>query len=70
MTRTLSILTGALITLSAVAPVLAARALGSLETRAAISACLDDAPVMVASKVEPQAEQSSCSADESTEVLP
>jgi len=69
MTRTKSILTASLILLSAVAPVLTARALGSLETRTAISACLDDAPVVVA-KLEPKAEPNSCSANEVTEVQP
>lgn len=69
MTRTQSILTASLIALSAVAPVLAARALGSLETHTAISACLDDAAVIVA-KVETKAEPNSCSANEVAEVLP
>jgi len=69
MTRTQSILTASLILLSAVAPVLTARALGSLETRTAISACLDAAPAVVA-KVEPKTEPNSCSANDVTEVLP
>jgi hypothetical protein len=71
MTRTLSILTGALITLSAVAPVLAARALGTLEPHAAIAgACLDAPPAKAAPVAEPEAEGGSCKADESSEVAP
>jgi hypothetical protein len=69
MTRTLSILS--LIALSAVAPVFAARALGSLETRAhAVGACLDAPAVEIAQAAPPQAEPNSCSADESSEVQP
>jgi hypothetical protein len=69
MTRTQSILTASLLALAALAPVLTAQALGSLETRTAISACLDDAPVVVA-KLETKVEPNSCSANEGTEVQP
>jgi hypothetical protein len=70
MTRTFSILTGALIALSAVAPVLAARALGSFETRAPVAAACLDAPAVAVAPVAPQAvEPNSCSAEQS-EVQP
>jgi hypothetical protein len=64
MTRTLPIV--ALITLAAVAPVLAARAIGSLEPlTAAANSCLDGARIEVAPKIAPAAESGFCSADAS-----
>ena len=71
MTRTQSILTGALLALAALAPVLTAHALGSLETRSAVAgACLDAPRVEVTKVVQARAEPNSCSADGSSEVRP
>ena len=71
MTRTHSILTAALLALSAALPLVAARALGSLETPAAVAgACLDAKAVEITPAVEPQVEADSCSAEEDSEVLP
>lgn len=71
MTRTLSILTGALIALSAVAPLLTARVLGGLETRATIAgACLDAPAVEVPPAAPPQTDRTSCSADDGSKVQP
>jgi len=68
MTRTLPIVF--LLTLAAVAPVLAARAIGNLEIQSASAgSCLDTAPVHVAPKAAPKPEAAFCSAA-ATEVLP
>jgi hypothetical protein len=69
MTRTLPLVTAALI-LAAAAPLLAARALGNLETRTnAQSSCLDTPRVEMAPKPAPKAEAGFCMA-EASEVLP
>jgi len=61
MTRTLSI--AALLTLSAIAPLLAARFIGSLDTRpTTANSCLDGARVEVTPKIAPEAESGLCSA--------
>jgi hypothetical protein len=68
MTRTLPIVTALI--LAAVAPLLAARALGNLETRTTVqSSCLDTPRVEVTPNVAPKAEAGFCTAD-ATEVQP
>ena len=68
MTRTLPIVTALI--LAAIAPVLAARALGNLETRTTVqSSCLDTPRVAVTPKAAPKAEAGFCTADTS-EVQP
>ena len=68
MTRTLPIVS--LLILAAAAPLLAARALGNLETGTAVqSSCLDTVRVEAAPKPAPKADTAFCSAD-ATEVLP
>jgi len=68
MTRTLPIVTALI--LACLAPVLAARALGNLETRTTVqSSCLDTPRVEVTPKPAPKAEAAFCTA-EASEVLP
>jgi len=68
MTRTLPIVCSLI--LSAIAPVLAAMAIGNLEAGAAVeSSCLADVPAPVTPKVAPKAEAGFCSAGAS-EVRP